>query len=127
MARSHRITPQQREILEGLTCERLSSNDCNLREVEDFHNPLNEILVGTIQGEAFEEDEKKGIAYYLVKDEEGRILCYFSLKAGLLFDKHGDLEILQSKKALNILVKKKQALGFRWNCLKKVSKRRLKA
>ena len=112
MAESHRITPRQQALLEGLTCERLSSNDRNLREVEDFHNPLNEILVGTIQGEAFEEDEKKGLAYYLVKDDKGRILCYFSLKAGLLFDKHGDLEILQSKKSLNLLIKKKQSLGF---------------
>lgn len=107
----HKITDIQKEKLSALTCQRLSSDPNNLREVEAFYNALNETLVDTLKGEAYEEDEQKGTAYYVVKEPTGKILCFFSLKAGLLFDKHGDLEILQSKKALNLLIKKKQKLG----------------
>ena len=38
------------------------------------------------------------------------ILAYFSLKCGLLFDKHGDLEIIDSKKKLSQLLSKRKLL-----------------
>ena len=60
-----RITEAQQQILDSLICERLSSNSDNLRA----------------------NDEKGNIAYYLVKDSDGNILFYFSLKCGLLYDK----------------------------------------
>ena len=36
--------------------------------------------------EAFEEDEKGNIAYYLIKNPDGKILFYFSLKCGSLYE-----------------------------------------
>ena len=52
-----KITEQQKEAIFSLTCERLSTNEDNLRCVVDFSN-RNENLVRTLQNEAFEEDEK---------------------------------------------------------------------
>ena len=74
-----KITEQQKEAIFSLTCERLSTNEDNLRCVVDFSN-RNENLVRTLQNEAFEEDEKGNIAYYVIKYPNGNILFYFSLK-----------------------------------------------
>ena len=38
------------------------------------------------KNEAFEEDEKGNIAYYLIKNPDGKILFYFSLKCGSLYE-----------------------------------------
>lgn len=81
-----RITPQQQEILNSLSCERLSSNINNLRLVEDFYNTTNDFIAQTLRNEAFEEDEKGSTAYYVVKDRDGQIIFFFSLKCGLLYD-----------------------------------------
>lgn len=52
-----KITEQQKETISSLICERLSTNEDNLRCVEDFSNS-NMNLVHTLQNEAFEEDGK---------------------------------------------------------------------
>ena len=80
------ITEEQKRILDSLTCERLSSNPDNLREVENFYNLRNGSLEHTLKDVAYEEDEASHIAYYLIKDAEGNILFYFSLKCGMLYD-----------------------------------------
>ena len=80
------ITEEQKRILDSLTCERLSSNPDNLREVENFYNLRNGSLEHTLKDVAYEEDEASYIAYYLIKDAEGNILFYFSLKCGMLYD-----------------------------------------
>lgn len=90
------ITPEQIRILKSLSVERLSSSDVNLRLVEDFSSPRNDNLTTKIQSDAFDEDEEGSIAYYLVKRSDGKILFYFSLKCGQLYDelvekKHLDL------------------------------------
>lgn len=80
------ITEEQKRILDSLTCERLSSNPDNLREVENFYNQKNGSLEHTLKDVAYEEDEANHIAYYLIKDAGGNILFYFSLKCGMLYD-----------------------------------------
>ena len=80
------ITEEQKRILDSLTCERLSSNPDNLREVENFYNLRNGSLEHTLKDVAYEEDEANHIAYYLIKDADGNILFYFSLKCGMLYD-----------------------------------------
>ena len=80
------ITEEQKRILDSLTCERLSSNPDNLREVENFYNLRNGSLEHTLKDVSYEEVEASHIAYYLIKDAEGNILFYFSLKCGMLYD-----------------------------------------
>lgn len=80
------ITEEQKRILDSLTCERLSSNPGNLRDVENFCNRRNGSLEHTLKDTAYEEDEANHIAYYLIKDAKGNILFYFSLKCGILYD-----------------------------------------
>lgn len=90
-----RITEEQQEILESLVCERLSRNPANMREIDQFFNSKNDKLVERLLNEAYSEDEEDKIAYYLVKDKEGHILFYFSLKCGQLYDKHLDFDLFK--------------------------------
>ena len=88
-----RITEEQKDILDSLVCERLSRNFNNMREIESFFNSKNEKLVERLLNEAYSEDENVQIAYYLVKDKDGHILFYFSLKCGQLYDRHLDFDL----------------------------------
>lgn len=81
-----RITTEQQRIIDSLRCERLSSNQENMSLVEEFYNKRNDSIAQTLRDEAYAEDEANTIAYYVVKDEDGNILFYFSLKCGLLYD-----------------------------------------
>ena len=79
-----RITDRQKQLLDSLTCERLSSNEAHLRMVDSFFNGRNGSLEHTLKNEAYAEDEEGNIAFYLVKDADNRILFYFSVKCGML-------------------------------------------
>ena len=81
------ITEQQKRLLESFSIERLSSSDSNLRLVGDFFNPKSDSLTNKIQSDAYEEDERGTVAYYIIKNPVGDILFYFSLKCGQLYDK----------------------------------------
>lgn len=94
-----RITKEQLSILESLHCERLSANEDNFRLVDDFYNGRNPSIVQTLQNEAFEEDLCHRIAYYVVKDNDGHILFYFSMKCGLLYDEFLEGDRLLDMKA----------------------------
>ena len=89
-----RITDKQQELLDSLVCERLSSRNENLRLVGCFCNARNDKLEHILKGEVCEEDEAGNIAYYLIKNKDGRILFYFSLKCGMLYDKYSEGEKL---------------------------------
>lgn len=81
-----KITESQLELLRSLKCERLSSNTANFSLINDFYNTRNNSLVDTLQGDAYYDDENNRIAYYLVKTVDDKILFFFSLKCGLLYD-----------------------------------------
>ncbi len=100
-----KITSKQREILKSLKCERLSSNDENLRLVEDFYNRRNPSLEQTLKNEAMEEDIDGSVAYYLIKDINDNILFFFSLKSGSLYDSYFDTNVIKLLKSLNVFVK----------------------
>ena len=89
------ITEEQQQILNSLVCERLSSNENNLRVVDTFCNVRNGSLEHTLKNEAYEEDEAGNIAYYLIKDKDENILFYFSIKCGILYDLFGEEEKLR--------------------------------
>ena len=81
--------------LQSLSCERLSSNDDNLRLVDDFFNRRNDGIAQTLRNEAFGEDEEGTTAYYVVKHSNGQILFFFSLKCGMLYDQFLDTRQLK--------------------------------
>ena len=81
-----KITELQLELLRSLKCERLSSNTANFSLINDFYNTRNNSLVDTLQGDAYDDDENNRIAYYIVKTVDDKILFFFSLKCGLLYD-----------------------------------------
>lgn len=94
-----RITEEQQGILASFHCERLSANEENFQLVDDFYNGRNPSIVQTLQNEAFEDDLRHRIAYYVVKDSNGHILFYFSLKCGLLYDEFLEGDRLLDMKA----------------------------
>lgn len=81
-----KITESQLELLRSLKCERLSSKPENFSLIDDFYNTRNNSLVDTLQGDAYGDDENNRIAYYIVKTVDDKILFFFSLKCGLLYD-----------------------------------------
>lgn len=100
-----RISIEQQCLIDGLWCERLSANSDNLRQVDEFFCRRNDTLAETLRNEAFEEDETGATAYYLVKDgKDGRILFYFSLKTGVLYDQHIDENSIKIVKKINLFV-----------------------
>lgn len=90
-----RITDGQRQLLDSLICERLSSNEAHLRMVDNFCNGRNGSLEHTLKNEAYAEDEDGNIAFYLIKDADKHILFYFSIKCGMLYDRSGEGEKLR--------------------------------
>lgn len=100
-----RISTEQELLLNKWKCERLSSNEENLRLVDTFYCKRNASLTATLQNEAFEDDACGSTAYYLVKDEDDKVLFYFSLKSGLLYDQHIDEKSIKIFKKLNDFVK----------------------
>lgn len=108
-----RITETQQKILDSLVCERLSSNLENLRAVEDFRCYRNEGLEIALKNDAYADDEKGNIAYYLVKAPDGNILFYFSLKCGLLYDRiEEEAKLHDIKKLYEFLVSIKDDSSF---------------
>ena len=95
-----RITKEQQKILENLRCERLSSDEMNLRQVDSFYNWRNDSIAGVLRNEAYSEDEHGSVAYYVVKDKNGEILFFFSLKNGMLYDQHLDEKTIKLLKQL---------------------------
>ena len=95
-----RITEEQLKVLGGLRCERLSSDENNLRLVEQFVNYRNDSIASVLRNEAYEEDESGRVAYYVVKDKQGEILFFFSLKNGMLYDQHLDEKTIKLLKQL---------------------------
>lgn len=94
------ITKKQKTLLESFSIERLSSSNFYLRLVGNFSNPKSDSLTNKIQSDAYEEDESGSIAYYVIKNREGGILFYFSLKCGQLYDKLIEKEQLRLIKNL---------------------------
>ena len=81
-----RITEQQEAYLNSLTCQRLTDDPINKQLIKNFRCARNTGLAGQLRYLAWEEDLSGSTTYYIIKDQEGRILLYFSLQCGSLFD-----------------------------------------
>ena len=56
-----KITESQLELLRSLKCERLSSNTANFSLINDFYNTRNNSLVDTLQGDAYDDEDRKSV------------------------------------------------------------------
>ena len=59
-------------LIRSLHCERLASNEENLRLIDSFYSTRHNNVAEALLNEAYQEDESGVIAYYVVK--EGQIL-----------------------------------------------------
>ena len=59
-------------LIRSLHCERLTSNEENLRLIDSFYSTRNNNVAEALLNEAYQEDESGVIAYYVMK--EGQIL-----------------------------------------------------
>lgn len=87
-----KITNDQLDILNSFRVTRLKDDDSLLRDVSGFENLKNENLVEYLIGDAFEDDEQNRCACYVVRDGDSEILCYFSIKCGLLYSEFEELK-----------------------------------
>lgn len=86
-----RITLEQKAILDSFSVTRLKEDVSLLRDVSAFENSKNENLVDYLVGDAFDDDDKNRCACYVIRDGDGDILCYFSIKCGLLYSEFEEL------------------------------------
>jgi hypothetical protein len=81
-----RITREQLQILDSYVCQRLTADPGNKKLVKNFSNDRNSRLAENLKECGWEDDVSGSATYYLIKDHQNRIVMYFSLKCGALFD-----------------------------------------
>ena len=86
MKNTYPITQEQIDLLSSFTCERLSADRDNLSKIQNFLSDRGSNLVNSLRNKGWSEDCRGITAYYVVKNPEGRIMLFFSLKCGTLFD-----------------------------------------
>ena len=86
MPNTYPITEEQMEILRRFTCERLTARRTNLDDIQDFTSRRGEGLVGSLLTKGWRADSRGLTNYYLIRNPEGEIVMFFSLKCGTLFD-----------------------------------------
>ena len=57
-------------LIRSLHCERLASNEENLRLIDSFYSTRNNNVAEALLNEAYQEDESGVIAYYVMKEEQ---------------------------------------------------------
>ena len=86
MRNTYPITEAQIAVLKTFTCQRLTDDDMNLHKIQNFLSYRGPGLVNTLRNKGWSEDCRGSTAYYVVKNPQGRIMLFFSLKCGILFD-----------------------------------------
>ncbi len=81
-----KITKEQEKILDSFVCQRLSSDPGNRKLVKTFACKRNPQLAAYLQYRGWLEDTTGATTFYVIKDQQNKILLYFSLKCGSLFD-----------------------------------------
>ena len=88
MKNTYPITQEQIDLLNTFTCERLSTDPDNLSKIQNFHSGRGRGLVNHLRDQGWTADKSGTTAYYVIKNPQGRIMMFFSLKCGVLFDPH---------------------------------------
>lgn len=86
MANTYPITEAQKAILSRFTCQRLTACRSNLDDIQYFSSHRGEGLVSSLQRQGWRSDLRGSTAYYVIKNPDGEIVMFFSLKCGVLFD-----------------------------------------
>ncbi len=77
-----------RKYFRRFTCEVLTSSEMNKTEIENFSSPRNKNLEQYLKKEAWYHDSDGCTRVYLIKDPQGQIVLYFSLKCSAVFTTH---------------------------------------
>ncbi len=97
-----RINEEQRRVLDSLKVERISDDDTNvnIRLIDLFENCRVNQKDCALRNKASQDDEAGITAYYLIKDTDGNLMFYFSLKCGMLYDRtvYAKIQKSQEKK-----------------------------
>ena len=86
MRNTYPITDAQVAILRTFTCERLTADPMNLHKIQNFLSYRGPGLVSNLRNSGWETDRSSSTAYYVIKNQLGQIVMFFSLKCGVLFD-----------------------------------------
>ena len=86
MGNTYPITEEQKAFLSTFTCQRLADDPTNLHKIQRFYSARGQGLVNSLRNFAWEEDISASTAYYVIKNAQGQIVMFFSLKCGTLFD-----------------------------------------
>lgn len=86
MSNTFPITPEQQQLLNRFTCERLTAHHENLYDIQDFESADGEGLVDSLLKQGWSSDLRGTTIYYLIRNPDGEIVMFFSLKCGVLFD-----------------------------------------
>ena len=86
MANTYPITEEQKAILSRFKCERLKDRQKNLFDIMLFRSRKGEGLVANLKNNGWVQDNTGTTAYYIIRNPEGEIIMFFSLKCGVLFD-----------------------------------------
>ncbi|MBE6927477.1 MAG: hypothetical protein E7467_03150 [Ruminococcaceae bacterium] len=99
-----KITQEQEDILARFTCQRLTSDPTNKEKIKEFSSAKGAPLVAYLQNKAWQEDSDGSTAYYVIKNPDGLILLFFSLKCGALFDPLDESELRSRIASFNELL-----------------------
>ena len=80
-----RITAEQENILNRVTCARLSANPANRDKIQTFTGRRGLALVQYLKLKGWELDENGENAFYLIKNPQGEPCVFFALKCGALY------------------------------------------
>ena len=99
-----KITDRQEEVLDQLVCQRLSAVPSNRDLIKSFKSAKGIGLVSYLLERGWREDSDGTTAFYVIKNNHGEILLFFSLKCGALFDPLDEEEIQERINYLNSLL-----------------------
>lgn len=97
-----KITDNQHALLSGYTCERLSEISENNRIIEQFTNRRNPQLVDYLKKYACNEDAECSTAFYIIRNQDGLPMLFFSLKCGSLHEYLDEDQVLKQKKIYEV-------------------------
>ena len=100
------IANEKREFFKKFYPELLTSNKANKQLIEEFvATEEGKELEKFLKDRAWEADSEGETRVYLVKDENGSVVLFFSLKCGLLFKKYQYDELEEDKREfVNLLI-----------------------
>jgi len=81
-----KITKEQEDILNSFSCERFRKNSKNFDLMKDFTSSRGTQLINYLITFGKDEEYENHTAYYIIKNNYGKPLMFFSLKCGSLFE-----------------------------------------